>query len=361
MTRPTPLTLKQRVTGFWNWFAENADRFTAIIDAKRCGDLQPKTSAAVDKWLGNMAWTYGPGPNKVGHSLTLSGEGFLPKQLLADYWASQAPALDGWTFYPSRQPSENFGSILLHLEDAQEDFKPIEFWVAPRVDEEEEKIDIAVWHPSIHRLPERTRFMALFLILDELLGEFGTQNWIGEIRFSEDHLARSFPIVELLEFVRETESQQGWKKYPPTGTYTGYSLPRPDSSWLRGDTLAGTTRCFRLVRDFLEAKGPCEHPVPGVGLDYVFVAIPTSHFPVGEEVSARSAIEEEIAELLETNAAGLSLGGATGTANCYLDFALHDGERSLDLIRSVLRQQHLPRQSAIHFFTSDRAGEIIRI
>jgi hypothetical protein len=249
----------------------------------------------------------------------------------------------------------------LHLEEANEDFKPIEFWLTPRLDPEEEKIDIAVWHPSIQRLPERTRFSALFLILDELLGEYGTQNWIGEIRFSEDHLDRSIPIAELQDVIRDAEQNQGWKKYPPTETYMSYTVNAQDAAWLRGDTVAGTTRCFRLLREYLEAKGPCEHPCPGIGLDYVFVSIPTSHFPKGEEVSARGTIEDEIIDGLEAEASGISLGGATGRKNCYMDFAIYDGERSLDLIRGILRKHGLPRETAIHFLTSDRAGEVLGI
>lgn len=359
--KPAPLTLKQRVAEFWKWFASNADRFYATIEDKRCGELQPETTEAVNKWLGGMAWVYGPGANRVGHSMTLSGEGFLPKQFVADYWASQAPKLDGWTFYSSRQPSDSFGGIVLHLQDAKEDFKPIEFWVFPYIDTENENIDLTVWHPSIHRLPENARFMALFLILDELLGEYGTQNWIGEIKFSEEHLKKSIPIAELPELIQQTQQQHDWKKHPPTETYSGYSLNPQDTNWLRSDTVAGTTRCFRLLREYFDAKGPFEHPFPGVGLDYVFVSIPTSHFPRGEEVNARGIIEDEIIELLEANSAGISLGGATGSQNCYLDFAIYDGQRSLDIIQSVLRKHRLPKQTRIHYLTSDRAQEVIKL
>lgn len=359
--KPAPLTLKQRVTEFWKWFAANADRFYATIEDKRCSELQPETSEAMDKWMGGMAWVYGPGANKVGHSLTLSGEGFLPKQLVADYWVSQAPKIDGWTFYSSRQPSDSFGGIVLHLQESKEDFKPIEFWVFPYVDKDAEEIDISVWHPSINRLPEKTRFMALFLILDEILGEHGTQNWIGQIKFSEEHLKKSIPISELPELIQATEQEHGWKKHPPTECYTGYELKPKNAHWLRSDTVAGTTRCFRLLRDYFDAEGPCDHPFPGVGLDYIFVSVPTSHFPSGDQVTARGIIEDEIIEALEPIGAGISLGGATGSQNCYMDFAIYDGERSLEIIKTILKKHRLPKQTRIYFLTSDRAQEIIKL
>ena len=359
---PASLTLKQRVTAFWKWFVENADRFYTTIENKKCADLQPETSAAVDQWLGGMAWVYGPGENRVGLSLTLSGEAVLPKQFVAEYWASQAPRLKGWTFYSSRQPSEDEGGgIVLHLKDDDEKFKPIEFWVFPFVDKDEEKIDISVWHPSIKRLPERTRFMALFLILDELLGEHGTQNWIGEIKFSEEHLKKAIPIAELPDLIKATEREHEWKKYPPTDAWGTYELREHSEEWLRGDTRGGTTRYFNLIRSYLKAEGPCNHPVPDVGVDFVFVAIPVSFFPKGKEVDARCDIADEIVRELESTAAGMELGGATGSRSAYMDFVLYDGDRSLEIIKTVLSKHRVPKQTRIHFFTSDRVNEVIKV
>lgn len=353
------LTLKERVAWFWDWFSTSADRFYATIEDKKCAELQPETSEAVDRWLPGMAWVYGPGENKTGHSLTLSGEGVLAKQFVAEYWLSQAPKLDGWTFYASRQPSDSFNGITLHLEKDDETFKPIEFWIVPYVDKDAEKIDISVWHPSIKRLPERARFMALFLMLDELLGEHGTQNWIGEIKFSEDQLKKAIPIAELRELIAETQQGHGWKKYRPTDTYSSYHLKEQDGDWLRGDTVAGSSRFFRLLGSYFDAEGPCEHPLPDLGVDLVFIAIPAAHFPKGEEVTARGEIEDDLIAALEAEASGISLGGATGHKNCYIDLALYDGDRSLEIVRSVLRKHCLPKLTKIHFFTTDRAKEVI--
>jgi hypothetical protein len=360
--KPAPLSLKERVAEFWKWFSANAERFHATIQDKKCAELQPETTEAMKKWMGDMSWVYGPGENMTGHSLTLTGEGFLPKQFVAEYWASRAPKLKGWTFYSSRQPSEADGwGFKIHLRDSNEDFKPIEFWVFPYVNEDEEKIDIKVWHPSIHRLPENTRFMALFLILDELLCEHGTQNWIGEIKFSEEHLKKSIPISELPELIQTLEREHGWKKYPPTDTYSSYELKPQANEWLRSDTFAGTTRYFGLLRQYFNAEGPCEHPFPGVGLDYVFISIARSYFPKGDEVNARGIIEDDILAALEAEGAGISLGGASGHENLYLDFAIYDGERSIEIIKSVLKKHKVPKKTKIHFFTSDRAKEVISI
>jgi len=353
-------TLKQRVAEFWNWYAANAERFYKTIEDKKCSDLGPEVSAVVDRWLPGMAWVFGPGENKLGHSFTLSGEGIIFKQFIAEYWLQQAPRLDGWTFYASRQASDQPKGFILRL-DEKENFRPEEFWVCPYLDVQDEEIDIAVWHPTMHRLEEQTRLQALFLMLDELLGEHGTQNWIGEIKFSEDQLKRSIPISELPEMIDQVQEEHGWKKYPPTETYSSYQLKDQEAEWLRSDTVAGSSRCFRLLREYFNEHGPCDHPLSGIGVDYVFVAIQTSFFPKGSEVDGRSKIEDEIIEAFETAASGISIGGATGYKNCYMDFMIFDGENSLKIVKEILRKHKVPRGTQIHFFTSDRATEVILI
>jgi len=355
------LTLRERVAWFWEWFSSSAGRFHEAIEEGRCVELQPETSQAVDRWLPRMAWVYGPGENNVGHALTLSGEGSLPKQFVAEYWLSQAPILNDWTFYSSRQPSSSFDRVVLHVERDHETFKPVEFWICPYVDEQAERIDISVWHPSIGRVPEKVRLMALFLMLDELLGEHGTQNWIGDIRFADDQLKKSIPIGELRELIGEVQSQHGWRKHPPTETYSTYRLKERGHGWPRGDTLVGASRLFPLVGDYMSANGPCEHPLPGLGVDLVFVSIPTEHFPKGDEVKRRSEIEDSLVAALGAEASGISLGGATGCKNCYIDLALYDGECSLEIVKRVLKKHGLPRQSGIHYFTSDHARQVMRV
>lgn len=56
---------------------------------------------------------------------------------------------------------------------------------------------------------------------------------------------------------------------------------------------------------------------------------------------------------------GFSFGGATSFKNCYIDLAFYDGDRSLDIIKTVLRKHRVPKQTNIHFFTSDHAEEVI--
>ena len=189
------MTFKVRVEVFWEWFEANSERFLKTIDAGNCGDLQEETAEAVKK-LGLDAWVYGPPPEgEAGHSLTVTGEGVIHKQFLTEYWKSKAPQSPGWTFHSSRQSGDLGGRI--DIKGLEIEFLAI--WVSAEVDEESEKVNIQLWHHDFPNIDENARFTITFIVLDELLGEYGTDNWIGEINFADETLKESFPIAELKE------------------------------------------------------------------------------------------------------------------------------------------------------------------
>jgi hypothetical protein len=352
-------TLKTRVDEFWEWYSRKAAEFYTAIEAKRCGELQPEVSATVDRLLPGMAWVFGPGENRAGHSFTLSGEGVLARQFVAEYWQAAAPKLHGWTFYASRQPSDNVRSFRLEL-DENRNFEPQELWLHPVVDEETEKLNLTAWHPLFASIPDNTKWTALFLLLDEALGEHGTQNWIGEIQFADSHLKESIPVWELPDVIRQTESKYGWKKLKPTDIFTTYKFKEPNEIF-RGDTKVGSARYWSLVRDYLHNKGPVDHPCPDIGVDFVFVAFTSEILPKGEEVVFRGEIEDNLIAVFSQNRSGDHLGGAMGMKNTYIDAAIYDGEASIQQIQQVLKKHALPKGTAIHYFTRDKADRVITL
>ena len=352
--------MKERVAAFWSWYEANAQRFFDTIEAKRCADLEPEISEAVDRWLDGMAWVFGPGENKQGHSFTLSGEGVLPKQFIAEYWFSQAPELNGWTFYASRQPSEKVRGFVLTLEKKHK-FSPEELWIHTKANAESKKLDITACHPLFSQISEQSGYMALFLLLDESLGEHGTQNWIGEIRLSDDQLKESVPVWELKEVVEQTAKDRGWRKHKPTETYSLYNREEPAVGLPRADIFSGVTRYFDLVADYVNERAPIDHPLPGSGMDFAFVSFDSRILPKGEEVGYRSGIEDMISATLGEHASGATLGGAVGRERTYIDLMLYDGSTSVELVKKVLKKRAIPGGVELRYFTKDRAKEILRV
>lgn len=351
-------TFKNRVERFWTWYAGVAPRFYKTIEAGKCPSLAGEVSAKVDELVPGFAWVFGPGVDGKGHSFTLSGEGNIHRQLLTLHWLAQAPALPGWTFYAARQPGSIRGTC---IETGGRKFDPMEFWITPVPNLDNEKVDITVWHPLFGSLPERDRYQILFLFLDEVLGEYGTEQWIGEIKLNHEHLANSIPLEELSDFLKRLQAEQGWKKYPPGDCVVLYRLQDPHNRFLRGDIVTGTTSNRRLIDEYLQAEGDLEDPLQGTGADYVFVAFDVKFLAAGSEVATRGKIEDALHEALQSAGSGRSLGGALGRENAYIDLLLVDGLASIAIILQALQEQGLPAGSSINYFAKEKRGHRVVI
>lgn len=344
-------TFKDRVTRFWNWYADVADRFYQTIEEGRCPDLADEVGEFMDRTLPHLAWVFGPGEGG-GHSFTVSGEGVVPKQLLAEYWQIRAPEIPGWTFHGSRQPTppEQLKNIAIRLGD--EDQVDVEtFRLRTSIDEDRKLIDIVAWHPALERVPEDHHTQILFLLLDEALGEFGTEMWLGTIEvepFPAGDDTRS--LADLPEFVRRVNEYYEWGKLPPLQSYSLYEV-HEQSGGRRGDTVVGTTCIPNVVFEFLENEGRLpDDPFEDLGAELAYVAIDGSVFPDGEQTAVRGNIEDALSDALQRDLSGRTLGGAFGTEESYIDMILFDGENSRRIVRETLDGLQLTTRARIESF-----------
>jgi hypothetical protein len=355
---PVEPTFRTRVQQFWSWYTEVAPRFYQTIEAGKCPELAGEVSAKVENILPGFAWVFGPGPNEQGHSFTFSGDGNPHLQLLAIHWLAEAPTLDGWTFYAARQPHSIRG---MKIETGGRKFDPLEFWITPFVNRDEEKVDIKVWHPLFEKMPEPERWRVLFLFLDEALGEYGTQQWIGKIKHEQTRLADSIPLEELNEFLNGVEAEYGWKKFPPGESSVLYQLNDQHNRFLRGDILTGVTMQPRLIDEYLQADSNLADPLKGTGADYVFVAFDAAVLPDGNQAGARGEIEDFLDGKLKASASGRLLGGALGRRNAYVDLLLFDGATSIKIVADALREKSLPQGTSINYFAKEKKANRIVI
>ena len=282
----------------------------STIDDKRCGDLQGGVSKHVDELGPGFGWVFGPGEDPARHSFTLTGEGVVERQILAQYWQSRAPQLPGWCFYSSRQPSHDAPTWKINM--GGESFEPTAFWCSVFLNEQDEKFDITVWHPLFAKLPKDEHFRILFIVLDELFGEFGTQRWLGEIKISDERLSESMPVVELRDYVNAETARREWKLIPPG---ENCSLFRFDTAkdFPRGDVLTWTTVVPSLVHELFDSEGKPPDLLEGTCAQFLFLKLPLEMFPRGREVSVRGEIEDELHAALKAAASGMV---EIGRASC---------------------------------------------
>jgi hypothetical protein len=333
-------TYKARVIQFWDWFSDNSQRFAAAI--KNSGDsaaVAEEVSQKLDVLLPGMAWVFGPSDDQC-HSFTLSGEGISFKQLLADYWLKHQREIPNWTFFASRQPSST--EDLAEMEITFEEGIAIDakqMVVATTPDEEEQRINIVAWHPAFSQIDEENQPQLVFLLLDEALGEFGTEQCLGTIDIKPPPAGgKIVPLLDLPAYIESAYKYLGWERISPLEAYTTYTMsgigPQP-----RGDTIAGTTLIPQLIEEFLDNEGPIEDPTLGeLGAAIRYLKFSSDNIASGEEVSARSVIEDAIEAALMENLTGYTLGGAAGKQHSYIDIMLLDGELSIELVFETIKQ-----------------------
>jgi hypothetical protein len=332
-------TFKTNVAEFWGWFPTVADRFFETIEAGDCEKLTNEVGKQCDMLLPTMAWVFGPGENN-GHSFTVSGEGVVAKQLLAEYWQSRAPEIKGWTFYGSRQPAseESLTGLAIAVEK-QKSVDTTGFLIKTNVDAEEERVDIVAWHPSLALVPEEHHLQILFLLLDEAMGEFGTETWIGKIAIEPFEAGTENTTLDKLPaFVRKAGDYYKWQKYSPLETYTVFQIEErtDDEQPIR---FCGTTCIPDLINELIANEGQLEdNPLEGTGAELVYIAIDASDFPDGEHVNFRSKIEDAVSSALQADLSGRTLGGAFGPGEALIDVLILDGENSRQIIKDSLSQ-----------------------
>ena len=344
-------TFKQSVTEFWNWFPELASRFSEASEAGDPKEIVAEVSEFMTKTLPTLSWALGAGQDGC-NTFVLTGEGLVPKQLLAEYWHSRAVDLPGWTFFASRQPAspETLKSTAIAVSDkAQVDVQ--NFMIETTVNEETQQIDITAWHEALEHVDEEHHFQILFLLLDETIGEFGVQTWLGEIkveRLSGQGVRRS--LMDLPKFIEQVENYHQWEKYPPLETYAAYEVSEL-ASGPRGDTVVGSSCIPDVIFDYIENEGhSSEDPLADSGAEFIYLAIDAAVFAEGDEVEMRMSIEDALDEALHLAESGQVVGSATGNENSYIDILILDGMESRKIIEQTMKQLRLSSQCRLVSF-----------
>lgn len=330
-------TFTERVREFWQWFPGIADEVKAGMKSNDPQAATERFASEVREKIGGLSWVFGPGRSEDSMSFTVTGEARKARQLLSQYWLSQATDIPGWDFYSSRQPSsiEKLASVAIQVGETEIDAETLK--VSPQVMVDDQRVDLRIWHQVFEHLPEDARWQISFLLLDEALGEFGTQSKLGNIEFAPDPKAIS--LVELPALIDQVWSENGWRDLLPLESYVGYESPDPTKEFPRGDTIAGHTVVPDVVLEFLNNGGSLdEDPVEGTGAQFVYVQIDNS--VMGDDpLEFRDQVEEKILSRLDGH--GYCVGGATGIHYSYIDLLIFDGDRSEQAIVTALQAANL--------------------
>lgn len=192
------------VSAFWAWWADGGEqRLTAALAAAEVDRMAGEISRLVAAIHPDLDWELGRG-RSAQHLLCVSAAGIAELRPLAERWVRAAPLPSAvWEFHPARQADPDVLDQTLEIAGSRVPLADLR--VALHVDED--RVDVAVWHPAMTGMPEGARTQLAFLTLDWALGEDDVTRWVGEVASPAHEPAGAVPVDVLRTTVADLASR----------------------------------------------------------------------------------------------------------------------------------------------------------
>ena len=315
------LPLTRRVKEFWNWFVENEEKLS--------GMMNPKSMEEADAFMEFIS----KGTNLISedmhfniggdHEFTFSVEGWPDLFIIYPYIISCMPeCLKGkWKFFPFN-PGK-VGSFAYRVHNTDVDMGKI--MVKASYDEKRENFNIRYYDKNLCALPEENSDGNFHVILELVLGEGVSFKYVNGIERASGIEEGMIALSGLRQHIEETVKSHGHEFFEnPKDVYTGYQLTPKESDELRFDVIVGSTCLDSIVADYYHGSTEIFDHANGFGAQALYIVFQNG---AGEDniLNFRHDLEDRITEeILEPGNLGVITGGATGTEYSYIDLFVYD-------------------------------------
>lgn len=315
------LPLTRRVKEFWNWFVENEEKLS--------GMMNPKSMEEADAFMEFIS----KGTNLISedmhfniggdHEFTFSVEGWPDLFIIYPYIISCMPeCLKGkWKFFPFN-PGK-VGSFAYRVHNTDVDMGKI--MVKASYDGKRENFNIRYYDKNLCALPEENSDGNFHVILELVLGEGVSFKYVNGIERASGIEEGMIALSGLRQHIEETVKSHGHEFFEnPKDVYTGYQLTPKESDELRFDVIVGSTCLDSIVADYYHGSTEIFDHADGFGVQALYMVFQNG---VGEDniLNFRHDLEDRITEeILEPGNLGVITGGATGTEYSYIDLFVYD-------------------------------------
>lgn len=315
------LPLTRRVKEFWNWFVENEEKLS--------GMMNPKSMEEADAFMEFIS----KGTNLISedmhfniggdHEFTFSVEGWPDLFIIYPYIISCMPeCLKGkWKFFPFN-PGK-VGSFAYRVHDTDVDMGKI--MVKASYDEKRENFNIRYYDKNLCALPEENSDGNFHVILELVLGEGVSFKYVNGIERASGIEEGMIALSGLRQHMEETVKSHGHEFFEnPKDVYTGYQLTPKESDELRFDVIVGSTCLSSIVADYYHDSTELFDHANGFGAQALYIVFQNG---AGEDniLNFRHDLEDRITEeILEPGNLGVITRGATGTEYSYIDLFVYD-------------------------------------
>jgi|SRR5262245_10762261 len=360
-----------RIDSWWEQFAAKAPALNDLFAGKKKWDLPAWMHGTLQAISPHLMWEYGPAVRGRGHRLVITPESHKELRPLTTAILERAPKIAGWEFYPHRLAED--------LDMARE---TVEARTGGSLDEvtaearigEGNRIDLMFRSPVTEDEDDQEARGVAFVAAETLLGEQALDRWVGAIEVGPTPKRGRKTGAVSLDRLKDTFDAL-------VGSIRDRLPPRPlqevaeDAKWFlvelkpeqaddypeRSDLFVSGTLDVDLWKAMHAQMPFYSERYSRCGERFAYVKIDGSKGLGGSKFTDRSEIEDALNEALAPDKLGAHIGGGTGLRYSYVDLALTDLARGVEVVRRTLQAGKVPKRTWVLFFDADLCGEWVGV
>lgn len=369
------------IDSWWDEFEQNKEKIYSVFKsiAESEEDWNDKVSW-LENWMHinlhsinpHIMWEFGPSIQKKGKRLVITAEKNRELRPLVDEILKRAPSFDNFEFYGYRLPEKYDQGVLNIASILGADFSNIYF---DNTINNTNKIDIN-FYSTQNKLSEREEdnFYIALVAIGILCGEEILNKWLGNIDVvitnkipkKKNHVSMLKETVdEAIASIKESLPLEPYYKIIDQGKWALFKFERKsealDEYPERSDILLENAFITQMLNNLLDEKSFDSIRFSKNDEIFVYLKIDGGDTSIEEMFENRKRIEEMISKTLIAESLGCRIGSAIGIKYYYIDLALTDVERSIEIIKEILRKENVPTKSWILFFDTDLMNEWIGV
>ncbi|TNE89602.1 MAG: hypothetical protein EP330_10550 [Deltaproteobacteria bacterium] len=363
--------VEARIATLWAAFADAADHLALVVDGKDAWDPTDWMNQLVWPIEAGIIWEIGRLPSGECE-LVLTAEATHSLRPLIDFVVARAPAIPGWKIATWREPATAAKANQLFSARAGFSLDELRFEARPG---DHRRLDLSFYCDKL--TPGDAKHARLAGFATELmLGEREFYRWVGDIRIDESEsdepsfIGRFFTkssrqgraMSELGRALAAHRNDQRQRRVELSNLW--------NQPWAERDYRTQEAEDYSGHADMYAAKTPLPEVwdaaySPEPFFSECFASAHFCYLKVDNQGDARSQLQsaEAMAGVLQETLAMRGLGGVTGVGEGrryhYVDLALDDVAKGIDVIRDLLQPANPHLRSWLLFHDAEWADEWI--
>lgn len=366
----TQRLLSQKIDDWWENFTKNKktlnDCFNKQINFDIVSFMQ-KNLQAINQ---NLMWEFGSALKTQGHRLVITPEIRKDLRPLVDEIIRRAPVSEGWEFYSYRLPVDFTSAKSMVEARTGSPIIPLNFRAEKNTFNQ---MEITLSSVDAHSEEEiNNAYQQGFLFFEAMLGEEVLDKWIGsfEIDTKTPTGNNQIPISELGNWWEKTKKllQNSLSEKPfferiheANGTIFKIEPPEKEEYSAQEDIFVGKSLYKEIWQNAHNGSNFTSERFSKLQEIFCYIKIDGREKLSEEHFKDKGEIEDAIDDALINAKAGCIIGGGSGLHYSYIDLALLDLEKGIELIRQILQKGNITKKAWILFFDSELASEWIGI